>query len=72
MDGDNNLIWADKKRKKLCYFNNKECKNPLESAPKKVRKVGVDMKTLEVFDVEGVSFGNLVKLGEVSVEGKLV
>lgn len=72
LDGENNLIWADKKRKKLCYFNNKECKNPLESAPKKVRKVGVDMKTLEVFDVEGVGQGNFVKLGVVDKLGKLV
>lgn len=72
LDSDNNLIWADKKKKKLCYFNNKECKNPLEKAPKKVRKVGVDMKTLEVFDIEGVSYGNLIKLGIVSENGKLV
>ena len=72
LDGDNNLIWADKKRKKLCYFNNKECKNPLEKAPKSVRKVGVDMGTMEVFDVDGVGFGNLVRLGVVDESGKMV
>ena len=70
LDDDNNLIWADKGKKKLCYFNNKECKKPLKKAPEKVRKVGVDMKTLEVFDVEDL--GNLVKLGVVDEGGKLV
>jgi len=32
--------------------------------------VGVDMKTLEVFDIEDL--GNLVKLGMVDEGGKLV
>lgn len=70
LDDDNNLIWADKEKKKLCYFNNKECKKPIKKAPGKVRKVGVDMKTLEVFDIEDL--GNLVKLGVVDEGGKLV
>jgi len=72
LDDDNNLIWADKKRKKLCYFNNRECKKPLEKPPKNVRKVGVDMKTLEVYDVGGVGYGNLIKLGVVDGDGKLI
>ena len=69
LDDNNNLIWADKKKRKLCYFNNRECKSPLEKAPKNVRKVGVDMITLEVFDVDGVG---LIKLGVVDKNGKLV
>jgi len=72
LDSENNLIWADKKKKKLCYFNNKECKEPLEKPPKKIRKVGVDMDSYEVYDIEGVGFGNLVKLGVVDENGKLV
>jgi len=72
LDGNNNLIWADKKKRKLCYFNNKECKTPLETAPERIRKVGVDMKTLEVFDISGISYGNLVKLGVISELGKLI
>ncbi len=72
LDDENNLIWADKKKKLLCYFNNKECKKPLSKPPKSIRKVGVDMKTNEVFDVAGIGYGNLVKLGIVDESGKLV
>jgi len=72
LDDENNLIWADKKKKQLCYFNNRECKEPLKTPPKKVKKVGVDMKTFEVFDIEGANKGNLIKLGVVDEKGKLV
>ena len=72
LDDDNNLIWADNKKKKLCYFYNKECKNPLKEPPKSVRKVAVDMESFEVFDVESAKYGNPVKLGNVDEKGRLV
>jgi hypothetical protein len=72
LDDDNNLIFADAKKKKLCYFFNKECKKPLKEAPKSVRKVAVDMATFEVFDVESAKYGNPVKLGDVDEKGQLV
>ena len=72
LDGEGNLIWADAKKKQLCYFNNRECKEPLKKAPKSTRKVGVDMDSFEVYDVEGVGVGNLIKLGVVDENGKLV
>jgi superfamily II DNA or RNA helicase len=72
LDDDNNLIFADAKKKKLCYFYNKECKKPLKEPPKSVRKVAVDMTTFEVFDVESAKYGNPVKLGDVDEKGKLV
>ena len=72
MDGKGRLIWADKKAKKLCYFNDKECKEPLGKVPRGMRKVGVDRGTLEVFDVEGVGYGNLVRLGVVDEMGMVV
>jgi hypothetical protein len=72
LDDDNNLIFADTKKKKLCYFYNKECKKPLKEPPKSVRKVAVDMATFEVFDIESAKYGNPVKLGDVDEKGKLV
>ena len=72
LDDDNNLIFADTKKKKLCYFFNKECKSPLKEPPKSVRKVAVDMATFEVFDVESAKYGNPVKLGDVDEKGRLV
>lgn len=72
LDDDNNLIFADAKKKKLCYFYNKECKSPLKEPPKSVRKVAVDMATFEVFDVESAKYGNPVKLGDVDEKGRLV
>jgi Helicase conserved C-terminal domain len=72
LDDDNNLIFADAKKKKLCYFYNKECKSPLKEPPKSVRKVAVDMATFEVFDVESAKYGNPVKLGDVDEKGQLV
>jgi hypothetical protein len=72
LDDDNNLIFADTKKKKLCYFYNKECKKPLKEAPKSVRKVAVDMDSFEVFDVESAKYGNPVKLGDVDEKGRLV
>lgn len=72
LDDNNNLIWADKKKKTLCYFNNKECKTPLKEPPKSVRKVAVDMESYEVFDIESAKYGNPVKLGDVDERGKMV
>jgi len=72
LDDDNNLIFADSKKKKLCYFYNKECKKPLKEPPKSVRKVAVDMDSFEVFDVESAKYGNPVKLGDVDEKGRLV
>jgi len=72
LDDDNNLIWADNKKKKLCYFYNRECKKPLKEPPKSVRKVAVDMDSFEVFDVESAKYGNPVKLGDVDEKGRLV
>jgi hypothetical protein len=72
LDDDNNLIFADAKKKKLCYFFNKECKKPLKEPPKSVRKVAVDMDSFEVFDVESAKYGNPVKLGDVDEKGQLV
>lgn len=72
LDGDNNLIRADKKKKQLCYFNDLECKEPLKKAPETVRKVAVDMSSYEVFDVASAKYGNPVKLGVVDERGKMV
>jgi hypothetical protein len=72
LDDDNNLIFADAKKKKLCYFYNKDCKKPLKEAPKSVHKVAVDMDSFEVFDVESAKYGNPVKLGDVDEKGRLV
>jgi hypothetical protein len=72
LDDDNNLIFADVKKKKLFYFYNKQYKKPLKEPPKSVRKVAVDMDSFEVFDVESAKYGNPVKLGDVDEKGKLV
>ena len=72
LDGENRLIWADKKKKQLCYFNNKTCKEPLKEPPKEFRKVAVDMDTLEVFDVASAKYGNPIKLGEVDERGVMI
>ena len=72
MDEENRLIWADKKKKLLCYFNNRECKEPLKTPPKNVRKVAVDMDSLEVYDVASAKYGNPVRLGVVDERGKMV
>ena len=72
LDDDNNLIFADTKKKKLCYFYNKECKKPLKEPPKSVRKVAVDMDTFEGFEIDIAKYGNPVKLGDVKEKMKLV
>ena len=72
LDGENRLIFADKKKKLLCYFNNKTCKEPLKEPPTNVRKVAVDMETLEVFDIASAKYGNPVKLGEVDERGVMI
>lgn len=72
MDEENRLIWADKKKKLLCYFNNKECKEPLKTPPKNVKKVAVDLNTNEVFDIGSAKFGNPIRLGIIDERGIMV
>lgn len=69
LDDDNNLVWADKKKKSLCYFHDKECTNPLKVAPKNIRKVGVDMETLDVYDILDIE--KPIRLGKVRKDGKI-
>ena len=69
LDDNNNLVWADKKKKKLCYFHNKECMKPLDVAPISIRKVGVDIKTLDVYDILDIE--KPIKLGKIGKDGKL-
>jgi hypothetical protein len=69
LDDNNNLVWADKKKKKLCYFHNKECLKPLDVAPISIRKVGVDIKTLDVYDILDIE--KPIKLGKIGKDGKL-
>ncbi len=69
LDDDNNLVWADKKKKSLCYFHDKECANPLKVAPKNIRKVGVDMETMDVYDILDIE--KPICLGKVRKDGKI-
>ena len=69
LDDDNNLVWVDKKKKSLCYFHDKECANPLKVAPKNIRKVGVDMETLDVYDI--LDIDKPICLGKVRKDGKI-
>lgn len=69
LDDNNNLVWADKKKKKLCYFHNKECTKPLDVAPKSIKKVGVDIKTLDVYDILDIE--KPIRLGKIGKDGKL-
>ena len=72
MDENKNVIYADKVKKKLCYFFNGECMKPLEKAPKKTEKIAVDMDTYDVYDFESAKSGNPIKIGIISQEGKVV
>ena len=44
MDSEKRIIRPDKKKKKLCYYNDNECKEPLKDKPKNIQKIAVDEK----------------------------
>jgi len=72
MDENKYIIYANKQKKKLCYYNDKECKNPLEKPPKKITKIAVDIETNEVYDLESAKVGNPIQIGIIDEKGKLV
>ena len=72
MDKDKRVIRADKKKKKLCYYFDAECKSPIEKPPKGLEKIAVDEETNEVFEIESAKVNNPIKLGIIDKNGKVV
>ena len=74
MDKEKRVIRADKKKKKLCYFFDAECKKPLEKPPKpsEIEKIAVDEESLEVFEIESAKLNNPILLGIIDKDGKVV
>lgn len=63
---EGHVVYADNKTKKLYSATNKGKLKPLNSKPKIIKKVGVDLNSGEVFDFTAVKFGgNLILLGSV-------
>ena len=72
MDSKKRIIRPDKKKKKLCYYNDNECKEPLKDKPKNITRVAVDEKTGEVFDLASAKVNNPIKIGDINENGVLV
>lgn len=68
------VVYADKKTKKYYYASNADKANPVKTADvgKLKKKVGIDLKTGQVYDFKSLKTGNPVQIGLVNDGGDFV
>ena len=72
LDSSKRVLRANKKLKKFCYYFDKECKSPIEKLNKNLKRIAVDEKTNEIFDISSAKLNNPVKIGDIDDKGIMV